>query len=223
MWGKSGRRRGSRSSCRSCRRRSCYCRCDSRRCCRSSGSRRRRCWRSCRRRRRRSSATRRHSHVIDVLFVSADRVRVDVESRGICNVASGIVRHNRDVIAYLFVLRKTCLRIERIAHCNVRRPCYATISAEGIKQLRVDVVRSIARVVPHHINTAIRRYRKCAKIVPLALVVGIIIDANRCAKGYSAVCAPLRTSPPWCSDHSAPRWPACKCYCLSPSRNGPPR
>ena len=84
--------------------------------------------------------------------MSADRVRVDVESRSIGNVASGVIRHNGDVIAYLFVLRKTCLRIERIAHRNVGCPCQAGISAVGIKQLRIDVVRSIARVVPHHIN-----------------------------------------------------------------------
>ena len=84
------------------------------------------------------------------------------------------------------------MRIKRIAHRNVRRPCHATVDAEGIKQLRVDVVCSIARVVPHHINTAIGRHRKCAKIVPLAFVVGIIINADRCAEGDSAVGAPCQ-------------------------------
>ena len=124
--------------------------------------------------------------------MSADGVRVNVKRSGICHIASGRVRNDRDVIANLSIVRITCLRIKRIAHRNVRRPRQSTVDAEGIKQLRVDVVCSIARVVPHHINTAIRCYRKCAKIVPLALMVGIIIDTNRCVEGESAIGAPCQ-------------------------------
>ena len=53
--------------------------------------------------------------------------------------------------------------------------------------MRIDVVRSIARVVPHHINAPIGRHRKRAKPMPLVLVAAIIIDTDGCAKTESAV------------------------------------
>ena len=90
------------------------------------------------------------------MFVPADGVRVLVKSSRIRHVASGIVRYNRDVIAYLFILRETCLRIERIAHLDIRGPGCATIGAPGIEQLRLNVVGGVSRVIPHHINTSIR-------------------------------------------------------------------
>ena len=62
-----------------------------------------------------------------------DGVRIDVVSCGIRDVAAGIVRYNRDVIAYLLILRETCLRIERIAGRYIRSPGHATISAPGIE------------------------------------------------------------------------------------------
>src|SRR6266567_1213161 len=105
---------------------------------------RRRGWRWCSSRCRRRSAGRGNTHVINILFMPADGVWVDVESGGIRHVASGRVRYNRDVIAYLLILWKTCLRIERIAYCDIRRPCYAAVSAPRIEQLRIDVVRSVA-------------------------------------------------------------------------------
>lgn len=89
-----GRRPGSSSSCWSCCRSS------------SSGSRGGRRWRSRRCRRGRASSRGEHSHIIDVLFVPADRVRVDVEGRGICHIPSGSVRNDGDVIAYLVILWK---------------------------------------------------------------------------------------------------------------------
>ena len=58
--------------------------------------------------------------------------------------------------------------------------------------MRIDVVRSIARVVPLHINAPIGRHRKRAKPVPLALVVGVIINAVRCAERESAVGTPCQ-------------------------------
>jgi hypothetical protein len=67
--------------------------------------------------------------------VPADGVGVDVVSRSICDVASGIVRNNRDVIADLLILGKTCLRIERIAHRDIGRPRHTAIGAKRIEQL----------------------------------------------------------------------------------------
>ena len=63
----------------------------------------------------------------------ADSIRVDVVSSGIRYVAAGVVRYNRNVIAYLLIVRKTCLRIKRIAHGNIRRPCHTAIGAPGIE------------------------------------------------------------------------------------------
>jgi hypothetical protein len=57
------------------------------------------------------------------------RVRINVVSGGVRHVAPGIVRHNRDVIAYLLIVRIACLRIKRIAHRDVRRPCHTAIGA----------------------------------------------------------------------------------------------
>jgi hypothetical protein len=65
--------------------------------------------------------------------VAADGVWVDIESGRIRYVAPGVIRYDGDVIAYLLIVRKTRLRIERIAHRNVRRPGDATICAPGIE------------------------------------------------------------------------------------------
>lgn len=106
-----------RSGSRCCSRRHCWCRCC--------------CW--CWTRRRRRSAGWGNSHVINILFVAADSIRVDVVSSSIRHVASGIVRDDRNVIAYLLILRKACLRIERSTHRNVRGPCHAAVCAPGIE------------------------------------------------------------------------------------------
>jgi hypothetical protein len=71
--------------------------------------------------------------MINILFMPPDGVRVDVESGGIRHVAAGLVRYNRDVIAYLAIVWITCMRIKRIAHRNVSRPRHAAVGAEGIK------------------------------------------------------------------------------------------
>ena len=49
------------------------------------------------------------------------------------------------------------MRIEGVAHSDVRRPAKAAISAPGIEQLGIDVVRSIASVVPDNINARVGR------------------------------------------------------------------
>ena len=60
-------------------------------------------------------------------------LRIEVESRRIRDIASRIVRHNRDVITYLALVRIAFRRIKRIAHSNVSRPGEAGVSAKGIK------------------------------------------------------------------------------------------
>ena len=90
--------------------------------------------------------------------MAADGVRVHVESRGICHIASGRVRNDRDVIAYLFVLRETRLRIERIAHWEVSSPGRAAIRTPGVKQLRINVVRRVSCVIPDSVKPSIGRY-----------------------------------------------------------------
>ena len=61
------------------------------------------------------------------------RVRVEVERGGIRHVASGVVRNNCDVIAYLVLLRIAFERGKRIAHRDVRRPGDAAIGTERIE------------------------------------------------------------------------------------------
>jgi len=94
-----GSRCRSGRSCGSCCRRSCYRSSSCSRRCRSRGSRssrrscscRSRCWRGCRCRRRRASSGGKHSHVINVLFVTAYRIGIHVKGRGICHVPSSRV------------------------------------------------------------------------------------------------------------------------------------
>ena len=86
------------------------------------------------------------------------RVRVEVESSRIRNVTAGIIGNNRNVIAYLVLIRIALERIKRIAHRNIRRPGHAGIGTKGIEKLRVRVVGSVSRVMPHSIEPSIRRY-----------------------------------------------------------------
>ena len=75
--------------------------------------------------------------------MSADRIRVDVESRGVGHVPTRCVRHDRDVIADLLVIRIPNLRIERVAYRNVSRPRNTAIRAVGVEQLHIGVIRSV--------------------------------------------------------------------------------
>ena len=114
---------------------------------------------------------------------------VEVEGGGVSHIASGIVGYDRDIIAYLALVRIAFERIKRIAHRNVRRPGHAGVSAIGIEKLRVGVVSSVSRVIPNSIEPSIGRYRKCAEPVPLARVNRVVIDLVRRTEGYSAICA----------------------------------
>ena len=117
------------------------------------------------------------------------RVRVEVESGGIRHISSRVVRNNCDVIAYLVLLRITLERIKRVADCHIRRPGISAIEAVGIKELRVGIVRSVARVQPDRIDSAVRRNRKRAKPVPLRLIYRVVIDPAWRAERLTPICA----------------------------------
>ena len=117
----------------------------------------------------------------------SDRVRVFVVRRGVRHIASGIIGHNRYVITYLLILWKAGLRIERVAHCNVRRPRHTAIGTPGVEYLGVDVVGRISRVIPHRIDPSIRCDRKCAQPVPFALMIGVVVYSDGRAEGCAAI------------------------------------
>src|SRR5260370_18153946 len=183
---RSGRRlgawrgRGPWRSCRSSRRASCRSttRCNG--CCgrslSGSGSSRR--WRL--------ATAWRYTNEIDILLVLAPG-RVEVECVGIRHVAAAVVGYNRNVIAYLVLLRPAVERSKGTAHCYVRRPGNSGVGAVRIEQLRIGVVCGIPCVQPHRINPSIGRDADRTEIVPLVMVNWIVIDPVRRAKGYSAV------------------------------------
>ena len=114
---------------------------------------------------------------------------VEIEGSGIGNIPSRVIRHDGDIVAYLVLLRPAFKRRKRSGHGNVRRPCDAAIRAERIEQLRIRVIRSIARVEPHRINPPIGGYRQRAKPVPLVVIDGIVVDSKRRAKSEATVSA----------------------------------
>jgi hypothetical protein len=94
--------------------------------------------------------------------------RVEIKRGGISHVATGTVRHNGYVIAYLVLVRIAFQGIKRVTYCHIRRPRYPGIRAIGVEQLRVGVVGNrVARVVPHSVQPSIRRYGECAEPMPL--------------------------------------------------------
>ena len=119
--------------------------------------------------------------------MSANGARIGIESRGIGNIAPFVIRHNRDVIAYFGVLRITGLRIERVAHRNIRRPGCSGIRAPRIKQLRIDVIRCVSCVIPDGVESSIGRYCECADPMPFALRGWIIVDTKRRTEGLATI------------------------------------
>jgi hypothetical protein len=73
-----------------------------------------------------------YSNVINVFFVLVS-LRVEVKGSGVSHVATGIVRNDRNIIAYLVLVWIAFERIKRIAHRNIRSPSDASISAPGVK------------------------------------------------------------------------------------------
>ena len=103
--------------------------------------------------------------------------RVKVVGCRVGNVSSGVIRHDGDIIAYLVLVRIAFQGIKRVTYCHIRRPRYPGVRAPGVKQLRVGIVGNrVARVVPHSVQTPIRRYGECAEPVPL-IGKAVIIDS----------------------------------------------
>lgn len=82
---------------------------------------------------------------------------VEVECRRIRHITSRIIRHDRDVIADLVLVRPTLSGIKGLAHRNVCRPANTAIGAVRIEQLREKVGGIVARVVPYGVKSPIRR------------------------------------------------------------------
>ena len=154
------------------------------------------------------------TEIIDAFLVLVS-AWVEIEGSRICHIASGVVRNDGDVIAYLALVRIAFERIKRIAHRDVRRPGYARVGAPGIEQLRIGVIRSIPRVI----QTASSRpfgATEMSQPVPLVGIEQVVIDLLRCANVRPP--SVLRTN--ITSVGATPggtTWPACKC-CYSSLR-----
>ena len=109
--------------------------------------------------------------------------RVEVVRGRVCDIASGVIGHDCNIIAYLVLVRPAFERTERGADGHVRRPGNTAISAVRVEQLRVRVVGSVSRVMPDRVQATVGRDCKCAKPVPFARINRIVIDLLRRAEG----------------------------------------
>ena len=64
-------------------------------------------------------STGKYPHVINI-FLVLTVVRVEVEGRRVSNITPGLVRYDRDVVAYLALVWIALEGVERIAHRNIR-------------------------------------------------------------------------------------------------------
>ena len=60
-------------------------------------------------------------------------VRIEVERSRVRHVTSGLIGNDRDVIAYLALIRVAFERIKRITYRHVRRPRHANVGTKGIE------------------------------------------------------------------------------------------
>jgi hypothetical protein len=59
--------------------------------------------------------------------------RVEVEGGRVGDVASGVIRHDSDIIAYLVLVRPALERVEWIAYWHVSRPGNTAVGAVRIE------------------------------------------------------------------------------------------
>jgi hypothetical protein len=59
--------------------------------------------------------------------------RVEVERGGIRHIGSGVIRYERDVIAYLILVGPAFQRIKGVAYRYVRRPANAAVCAVRVE------------------------------------------------------------------------------------------
>lgn len=112
---------------------------------------------------------------------------IEVECGRIRYIAPSVIGHDGNVIAHLVLHWIAFKRSKRITHRDVGRPCHTAVSAPGVEQLRIRVVRRVSRVQPYRIDTSIGRYRERAEPMPFVLINRIVRDPLRRAKGHSAV------------------------------------
>jgi hypothetical protein len=110
-----------------------------------------------------------------------------IVGRGVSDISTSVVGHDRDVIAHFVLVGVTEKRIERLTHGNVWCPSVATVGAVGIEELRIRIVRGISAIEPHDIDPPIRRDRKRAEPMPFGLVHRVIIDPDWGAKTQTAI------------------------------------
>ncbi len=60
-------------------------------------------------------------------------VRIEVERSRVSHVTSGLIGNDRDVIAYLALIRVAFEGIKRIIYRHVRRPGSTSVGAKGIE------------------------------------------------------------------------------------------
>ena len=60
-------------------------------------------------------------------------VWIEVESGRIRYITACSVRNDRDVVAYLALIRVAFKRIKRVAYRDIGRPCRAAVCAPGVK------------------------------------------------------------------------------------------
>ena len=63
--------------------------------------------------------TGKYPNIVNVLLVLTV-IRVEVESRRISHITAGLVRYDRDVVAYLALVWIALKGVKRIAHRNIR-------------------------------------------------------------------------------------------------------
>jgi hypothetical protein len=111
------------------------------------------------------------------------QVRVEIKRGSIRYIASGVVRNNGNVVTYLALVRIAFEGVKRIAHRHISRPANTSVRAIRVEQLRIGVIRRIARIVPNSVKASVGRDRKCAKPMPLTGIDRIIVDLVRRAEG----------------------------------------
>ena len=102
--------------------------------------------------------------------------RVKVVRGRVCDIASGVIGHDCNIIAYLVLVRPAFKRSKRIAYLNVRRERHAAIGAVGVKQLRIGVIGGVPGIIPDDVDPSVWGNGKRAEPMPLVVVDGVVVD-----------------------------------------------
>src|SRR5262245_56727707 len=93
-----------------------------------------------------------------------------IEFGCICNVGTGVVRNDCDVIANFLLIRITDEWVKWVADRDIRGPVISAVGAVGIKELRSDVVRRVTHIVPDCIDSTARRDGEGTEPVPFRMI-----------------------------------------------------